>query len=95
MATDASNSIQHVSLSGPLSRLSDDEFEIYVQLIVTVTMIMTGLGLEVQIGTRLLAYLRLQQRPWTWRLAQFLFAFFTTIAIVSRSVFGLPFLVIG
>eukprot|EP00466_Bigelowiella_natans_P007325 jgi/Bigna1/147299/aug1.139_g22007 len=82
--------------TSPLDRLGGTQFELFVMGVVTITIIMTGLGMELQIGSRIIDYVsKNNKKTWLWPLAQFFFPFFTTIAIVSQSVFSFPFLVLG
>eukprot|EP00465_Bigelowiella_longifila_P012705 CAMPEP_0185277852 /NCGR_PEP_ID=MMETSP1359-20130426/59613_1 /TAXON_ID=552665 /ORGANISM="Bigelowiella longifila, Strain CCMP242" /LENGTH=751 /DNA_ID=CAMNT_0027872129 /DNA_START=122 /DNA_END=2377 /DNA_ORIENTATION=- len=82
--------------TAPLSYFDDAGFNCYVSFTVSFTMILTGLGMEIHIGPEIVNYLKQDRNGlWFWILAQFLFAFFSTVAILSLSPFGLPFLVLG
>lgn len=78
-----------------LSKLGSGGFELFIQISVSITIILTGLGLEFYVGPRLVDYALKNSYDWIWVLAQFMFSFLTSIAIMSQNILGLPFLVLG
>lgn len=83
----------------PLSNLDDDEFQVYVGFVLWVTVSMAGLGLELLVW---LTFLR--EQGWSkktearWKLAQFLFPLFGSLALglaLSQNFLSLLFTVLS
>jgi len=80
---------------GPLDWPSHEDFGWIATGILTVTCIITGLGIEVVLGDVLM--LKLQEDDFNvfWKFSQLLFPLFLTVSLLAHTVFGLPFLVFG
>ena len=88
----------HVDLGSHFAltnELGDLAFRRYVAVVCATTCSITGLGSEVVLGVKLVAYISSDAGTVAWHFAQLLFSLFLTVAIMSQSAFGLPFLVFG
>lgn len=79
----------------PLDHPSDEAFLWVSTLILWVTSVVTGLGIEVVVGNVLIKKMKEQEFQDYWKVAQLLFSLALAISLLSHSVFGLPFLVFG
>ena len=80
----------------PTSWMTDEGFLRYSTLLMWVTCVVTGLGMEVVIGEPLIH--SLEDSPaimQAWKASQLFFSLCISIALFSESPFGYPFLVIG
>jgi hypothetical protein len=80
--------------SGPFERLTEADYQIFVTLLVTITAVLMGLGLELQLGNFWLNRLGDDLGAY-WKLSEFMFPLMCTTAILGQSIFTLPFLVFG
>lgn len=79
-----------------INRMTNDEFLSFQTVFLSLTCTIVGLGSEVVFGINAMRYIAVTEvADAVWRYAQLLFPLFLTVAIYSRSVFGLPFLVLG
>lgn len=92
------NGLWKVTDTVPLSNLDDDEFQVYVGFVLWVTVIMAGLGLEL-----LVWFTFLRDQGWSketearWKLAQFCFPLFGSMALglaLSQNFLSLLFIVL-
>jgi hypothetical protein len=80
--------------NGPIEQLTEADYQIFVTLLVTITAVLMGLGLELQLGNFWLGRLGTDLAAY-WKLSEFMFPLMCTTAILGRSIFTLPFLVFG
>lgn len=94
-----------ISDSSPFAKLSDEQFTVYITIVIWLTVLLTGIGLEILVWIRYL-------QPWTsdsniranaerefwWRASQFVFPLVTMTAIglaTTHNFLALPILVVG
>eukprot|EP00494_Astrolonche_serrata_P025173 UN25434 len=81
--------------TSPTSELTKKEFDQLVTLCVWAICLSMGIFAEMFVGTRLVTEIANDGLHWMWVYAQLVFAVFLLIAIVSQSVFGIPFAIVG
>jgi len=81
--------------SGPIYFLSDEWYDVAVNMIATLTVWGTGLGIEHQIGLWWIEELKNRDTARLFRLAEFVFPIFCLVSILSKSATTLPLGVLG
>jgi len=79
----------------PTSWLSTLGFARYICCIVAITCIATGIGLEATIGGYMVSHFSKEGGEMLWHVAQMLFSLLLMVAIMGKSAFALPFVVLG
>mmetsp|Transcript_31074 Transcript_31074/g.71833 ORF Transcript_31074/g.71833 Transcript_31074/m.71833 type:complete len:595 (+) Transcript_31074:268-2052(+) len=86
-----------LDIDSPSSFLSDLSFTRYATIVLWITTVVTGLGAEAIVGTAMSEFAAEgdSKSKIGWNFAQLVFSLFALVSLFSRSVFGLPFLVVG
>jgi hypothetical protein len=86
-----------LDIDSPTSFLSDLSFTRYATVVLWITTVVTGLGAEAIVGTAMSEFAAGggSKSKIGWNFAQLVFSLFALVSLFSRSVFGLPFLVVG
>lgn len=87
----------HVSDTVPQQILSDEQFKVYVGVLVWLTVLVSGLGLEVFVWWKFLQVWS-AEREAMWRFAQFIFPLMIMTALglaIHQNFWALPIMVIG
>lgn len=90
---------EELDIDSPSSFLTDLSFTRYATMVLWITTVVTGLGAEAIMGNAMTKFAGGQESgQWGligWKFAQLLFSLFALVSLFSKSVFGLPFLVVG
>ena len=85
----------HGEAFSPSSGFEDIDFLRYSTWLLWLTVVLTGLGMELVIGEPLVKHLGADRGMQMWKAAQLFFSLSISVSLFSKSAFGLPFAVVG